>query len=94
VTVQAPSDPSGGRGSAAWERRNQADSRARSASADEERWERRKTVSIADDVAAREAAKTRYGSLGFMRLVLLIAFLLGILIIGRQTLAVGRSGNS
>ncbi len=91
IEVQAPSGP--GRGSAAHSRRNDEETRARAASADQQRWERRKRASMAEDAAEAEAAKKKSGTLGFMRLILLIAFLLGVLVIGRQTLAMGGSGN-
>ncbi len=88
----AVNSPGGGKGSAAYDRRRDAAQQRQAATADQAAWERRKQTRMAEDAQAREAAKPKSGMLGFMRFVLLIAMLLGVLVIVRQTFAMKGGG--
>ena len=90
VTVHAARD--GSWDSAGDARRQDRQAQAAVRQQDQAAWERRKQTRIAEDAETARASKKSGGALSFFRVILLIAFLLGVLVIGRQTLAVSKGG--
>ena len=87
VAAREGADGRGGRGSAAWDKRREGDSQARTRAADQERWQKRRRDRIEEEEAAAAAASKGPGFLGMVRFLLIGVLVVGVLFVGRTVLA-------